>query len=153
MPDGARTPRKQDEEDATAVTTIKSSTSTKTPGIAADHQRPNGSGPHDDGELVKRLREQVTMNSDLDAEVRYLQAELMIKNEYLEELEIEIGRLHLVAAEYSAYRNRMSHRSIDGVIVRMHRIPGIYSPMRSVGRTALRRYSRALQQDSEVTKP
>ena len=109
--------------------------------VGSNKCQPDGTDPHGKGELTGRLREQVTINSELDAEVRYLQEELRIKNEYLEELEIEIGRLHLVAAEYAAYRGRMSHRSIDGVIVRMQRLPGLYSPMRSIGRTAFVRYS------------
>ena len=146
MPDGARTPRQRSKSDATSVTTVSPSTSAKTVG------KVNDSNPHDGVELAKRLHEQVAINAELDAEVRYLQSELLVKNEYLEELEIEIGRLHLVAAEYSAYRSRMSHRSIDSVIVRMHRLPKIYFPMRSVGRTALVRYSRSKTQTSEVTE-
>ncbi len=116
--------------------------------IDANHSQSNGSDSGPAAELNRRLREQVAINSELDADVRYLQAELAIKNEYLEELEIEIGRLHLVAAEYSAYRSRMTHRSIDGLVVRVQRLPGVYSPMRSVGRTMLRRYSRAVTREA-----
>lgn len=128
------------------MTAVSSSASAKTVGAV------NDSGPLDGVELAKRLHEQVAINAELDAEVRYLQSELLVKNEYLEELEIEIGRLHLVAAEYSAYRSRMSHRSIDSVIVRMRRLPRLYFPMRTVGRAALVRYSRSQAQTSEVTE-
>ena len=143
-------------DDASSSRLPKSrATAPSTPLIAAvnsdpDHIQANGSDPGLAAELDRRLREQVALNSELDAEVRYLQAELAVKNEYLEELEIEIGRLHLVAAEYSAYRSRMTHRSIDGLVVRVQRLPGVYSPMRSVGRTMLRRYSRAEMREIEA---
>ena len=103
-------------------------------------------------ELRLLLQEQVEANVELDAEVAYLQAELKIKNEYLDELEIEIGRLHVVAAEYAEYRSRIAHRAVDGVVVRVTKMPMLYEPMRVVGRSVLRGRSRSSEVVIEVSE-
>ena len=88
-------------------------------------------GPVD--ELERRLAEQVSANAELDAEVRYLQAELAIREEYLKSLEAEveqtgaeIGQLHLALTEHLAYRRRVSHRAVDQAVATVRRSPALY---------------------------
>ena len=94
----------------------------------------------DPEELGRRLVEQVRQNVELDQEVRYLQQELAIRNEFALDLESEIERLHgllgehqQVIVEYREYRNRVGHRTVDGLIVRVQRVPLLYRGMRKMG--------------------
>lgn len=97
-------------------------------------------------ELERRLHEQVSRNAELDVELRYLQAELRIREEYINSLEEEleeagsvIGRQQLTLAEDAAYRNRVSHRTVDTMIVFIRRSPRLYRVTRRAARTVLRR--------------
>jgi septal ring factor EnvC (AmiA/AmiB activator) len=101
----------------------------------------SGAGDATTSELIRRLREQAEQNADLDAEVRYLQQELRIRNEFVRELEAELASLHELAgsqraaiAEYSAYRARVSHRTVDRLVARAQRVPWLYRPLRLAGR-------------------
>lgn len=86
--------------------------------------------PTDD--LERRLREQVADNARLDQEVRYLQAELVVKDEFVAELESQVQRAEEallrqqeLSREHEAYRNRVSHRAVDRTITMVQGWPGV----------------------------
>jgi hypothetical protein len=107
-------------------------------------------GPGHD-ELDRRLREQVSANAELNVELRYLQAELKIREEYVHSLEEEleqtgaaIGRLQLTLVEHLAYRDRVSHRAVDGAIETFKRSPALYAILSRMAR-AVRAYRPAAE--------
>jgi hypothetical protein len=90
-------------------------------------------------ELERRLRDQVSRNAVLDAELRYLKAELEIRAAYVRSLEQEleevgsvVGHQQLALAEYAAYRQRVSHRSVDRAITGLQRSPVLYRMARQL---------------------
>ena len=94
-------------------------------------------------ELELRLREQVTDNARLDTELRYLLQDLAVRKEFIARLEGELESMHAVAgrqielvAEFSAYRARISHRIVDGFVMRIHRLPWVYRPLKWLSRAA-----------------
>jgi hypothetical protein len=101
-------------------------------------------------ELTLRLREQTAANAKLDAEVRYLLQELAVRKQFTAELEQELHSIHALAgqqcelvAEYTAYRQRTSHRVVDRLVREVHRFPWLYRPLRRVGRVVVAVASRA----------
>jgi predicted RNase H-like nuclease (RuvC/YqgF family) len=114
------------------------------------HEADPGAQSAREHELERRLHEQTKHNSELDSEVRYLQQELKVRNEFVTELEAEVASLHELlgkeregAAEFSAYRNRVSHRTVDGIINRIQRTNWLYRPLRGLGHTLMARRGRS----------
>ncbi len=103
----------------------------------------SGQGP-DVLELERRLREQTEINAQLDDEVRYLLQELVIRKEFIVQLEGELESLHSFAGrhvelstEFAAYRTRIPHRTVDRLVDAIHRFPWLYRPLRQLGRMAV----------------
>ncbi|HXQ60711.1 MAG TPA: hypothetical protein VN796_00185 [Acidimicrobiales bacterium] len=103
-------------------------------------------------ELERRLREQTAANAQLDDEVRYLLQELVIRKEFIAQLEGELESLHSFAGrhvelstEFAAYRRRIPHRTVDRLVDAIHRLPWLYRPLQQLGRVvvAIARRSRA----------
>ena len=92
-------------------------------------------------ELELRLREQTAENAKLDTELRYLQAELAVRKEFITSLESELEAMRAqpqahreLEAEYRAYRNRLSHRVADRLAASVHRLPWLSRPLKRFGR-------------------
>ena len=97
-------------------------------------------------ELDLRLREQTAENAKLDTELRYLQTELAVRNEFIKNLENELEAIHTQAerhneleAEYRAYRDRFSHRVADRVASTIHGRPWVYRPLKLLSRAVAAR--------------
>ncbi|HXR54337.1 MAG TPA: hypothetical protein VN793_04745 [Acidimicrobiales bacterium] len=106
-------------------------------------------GPEELRELDLRLREQAAENAKLDAELRYLLEELSIRKEFITHLEEEVesarsldGRHRQTVAEFAAYRQRLSHRAVDHLVMQVHRIPWLYRGLRALSRAGLALASR-----------
>jgi hypothetical protein len=110
---------------------------------SANHGATAGTPASEAGELNRRLREQVAINAELDAEVHYLQQELAVRQEFVAHLEQQLTTAHVldshdraVDAEFAAYRDRISHRTVDRLVASVHRLPWLYRSLRAVGRLA-----------------
>ena len=107
-------------------------------------------------ELELRLRERVEENIVLDNEVRCLQRERLVTQEYISSLQDDAARLpqveldlwntchelealeselDRVRSELEAFRNRLSRILVDRMVVSARRYPGVYR----VGRYVTRR--------------
>jgi hypothetical protein len=113
----------------------------------ANDEHPEATLPTSEGalrELELRLREQTAQNSELDAEVRYLMAELAIAKEFAVALEAELelvyvqaGRNLELAAEFEVYRQRFSHRAADRLAQAIHRRPRLSRPLKVLSRAVI----------------
>jgi uncharacterized coiled-coil protein SlyX len=99
-------------------------------------------------ELNDRLREQAAENAKLDADLRYLLEELAIRKEFIADLEHQLesarwrdGQHHEVIAEFAAYRQRFSHRTVDRLVVRVQRLPWLYRALEVFRRAVIGRVS------------
>jgi hypothetical protein len=123
-----RRPTSQPEgEDLTSITRIEGSDTHDTPTSPDQAIR----------ELERRLREQAEHNARLDTEVRYLLQELAIRKEFITHIESQIDSMHALAGEFVAYRARISHRFVDRLVARVHRLPWLYRPLKRIGRAAV----------------
>jgi hypothetical protein len=101
-------------------------------------------------ELEQRLRQQVAQNAKLDTELRYLLEELAIRKEFVKQLENELetaqaltGRQLELVAEFTSYRERLSHRAVDRLVDRVYRLPWLYRPLKLLSRLVLTAWRRA----------
>jgi hypothetical protein len=82
------------------------------------------SGPSDRlRELDRRLRQQVAQNAELDVELRCIRQELAIRNEFITALEGELASERALNADFTAYRDRISHRIVDRTVSAVRRLP------------------------------
>ncbi|MGD0393176.1 MAG: hypothetical protein ABSC41_11085 [Acidimicrobiales bacterium] len=112
-------------------------------------------------ELEIRLRERVEENIVLDHEVRCLQKERLVTQEYLASLQQDARRLpeverdlwgtrhqledarselEDVRSELDAFRNRLSRVLVDRIVVSAQRYPGTYRAARYLARRMANRF-------------